>query len=145
MVSRKEQAKRTEQEYQESQRKSLFPILPPIPAAYIDWSGIEWRKNEDDGGRTRYHWYTGPIEVGMIFAWEPDLPHAQELLIVVKIDEETVRAEKQIWTMPLDSPYRGKPWTPHVAPQLFEGKPLPQDEGRFREAIVTTYFKPQTP
>ncbi len=38
----------------------------------------------------------GPISVGEVFAWEPDLPHARELIVVVEITDDTHRIESTV-------------------------------------------------
>ncbi len=85
----------------------------------------------------------------MVFAWEPDIPTARELIVVCEV-VEIVGDERRIWTLALDSPLRGQPqrWGSlmrHVAATLFAGAPVWNDESRFREAVVPTMFKPQTP
>ena len=154
-MKRKDRVKRDE-----PPERRLCPELPPIPESVINWKGVEWRKDEDDI-RNRYHWYAGPIEPGMIFAWEPDLPHARQLLIVCCLGEPLAPlvvkhpagvaylsrgSEQQVWTRTLDSPSRGKPF---VAPSEIEIMRLrqeyPNNIDRFREAVVPTIMARQIP
>lgn len=84
--------------------------------------------------------YKGRINPGDVFAWEPDLPHARELVVVTRIstpdnDKVIVHArgsavisgghEQRIWTRSIDGD--DEFWN---------------DESRFREAVVPTLFKP---
>ena len=134
-------------------------LLPPIDPVVLDYRDLEYRK-DDDGNAC--HFYSGPLRVGMVFAWEPDLPHARELLIIVGIcdPKEPLEVkhsrgvafisrgnETQIWSMPLDSPHRGEPFTGRVSPlpYLWDRGAVPNDEGRFREAVIPTLVKDQTP
>lgn len=43
----------------------------------------------DDLQRHRKHeLYSGPIEVGMVFEWEPDKPWAAETIVITEVSEE---------------------------------------------------------
>lgn len=95
--------------------------------------------------------YEGPIEVGMVFAWEPDLPHARELLVVTRIGGPLAPLvanhgagsavifrgdddERKIW-----STFFGEdpmPW------RRGQDREVWNDESRFREAVVPTIYKP---
>ena len=55
--------------------------------------------------------YRGEIEVGMTFIWEPNKPHARQIVKVVRIDRS--HDDARIWT--------GSVWN---------------EESRFREAVV---------
>jgi hypothetical protein len=63
--------------------------------------------------------YTGEIEVGAIYAWEPDLPHARQLCIVSKVQGGIV-------------------WTFDFPEQRLE---VWNEESRFRGAVVPTLYK----
>ena len=63
----------------------------------------------------------GPITPGEVFAWEPDLPHARELLIVRRLYE----IDGEGWVEAWDMEYQG---THH------------NEEARFREACQRTMF-----
>lgn len=93
-------------------RLSRLPVMPAIEESVIDRSGPQG--------------YDGPIAVGAVFAWEPDLPHARELLIVTRIDGDSRCCV--IWTKPLTRD-RAHTWN---------------DESRFREAVYPTHYKPQS-
>lgn len=130
----------------EKKRIIRFPLMPQIPEAYLNRRGVVYLK-QDDGDLHRQ--YEGPIEVGMIFAWEPDVPTARQLAVVCEITTPA-DDEIRIWTMGLDSPMREQPerWKAamrHVSSHLFEGAPTWNDESRFREAVVPTMFNPQMP
>jgi hypothetical protein len=121
--------------------------LPQIPEAYLDRRGVVHLRLEGEKGLTRT--YEGPIEVGMVFAWEPDIPTARQLCVVCEITEPE-NDERRIWTMDLDSPMRGRPdrWRPmmrHIAAYLFAGAPTWNEEGHFRHAVVPTMLRPQEP
>lgn len=70
--------------------------------------------------------YSGEIRPNHVFAWEPDLPHARELVIVTKITGDD--RERLIWTVPIDG-----------------GDEVYNDESRFREACCATRFNPMAP
>lgn len=68
--------------------------------------------------------YTGPIEVGMRFIWEPTNPGARERIEVVKILDPTADGdEAMIFAKPLGTMRKDHPG-------------YPNDESRFREAVV---------
>lgn len=85
-------------------------ILPIIPEAYI----------VRDEPRPLH----GDIRRGMILAWEPDMPHARELVIVTKVDGDAV------WIRNLDN-RRGRSYL--------------IDEWRVRHSCWPTRFKDQEP
>lgn len=121
--------------------KTRLPNMPKIPRAVLSDHHMVMKLDRD---RKLFRWYDGPIRPGMIFAWEPDLPHARELIIVVHVDMSG-GDEARVWTRSLGSPRRGKPFMPHLVPHLLPGHEIPSDESRFREAVVSTTFKDQTP
>lgn len=63
--------------------------------------------------------YPGDINPGDVFAWEPDLPYARELVVVTFVDK------LRIGTRPLDG-----------------DREVFNDIDRFREAVVQTRFNP---
>lgn len=126
-------------------RPSALPRLPEIPEAYLDRRGVVHLKGADGLERT----YEGPIEPGEVFAWEPDIPTARQLVIVCQVDD-ALGDERRIWTLDLNSPLRGRPdrWKAamrHTARSFIDGAPTWNDESRFREAVVPTLFNRQTP
>lgn len=88
-----------------------LPILPMIPSAYLAPSKRP---------------YSGAIKPGDVFAWEPDLPHARELLVVTRIVDETHRT--LVWTRHIDG-----------------DEEVYNDIDRFREAVVPTILNPHSP
>lgn len=105
-----------------------LPIKPALPEAELI--------------RDTQRPYNGEIRPGDIFAWEPDLPYARELLIVTEISEPPPPLEirhargiahiscgsgLQIWTVPFPD----------------GGREINNDISRFREAVIPTLFKPQ--
>lgn len=76
---------------------------------------VEIRMHEGD--------LVGPIELGEVFAWEPHLPWARELVVVTRI-EEPPGDERVIYARPFPS----------------YGAENGNDEGRFRAAVVRTWF-----
>lgn len=125
----------------------MIPTMPEIPESYLDRRGVVFIKEEGFDELCRR--YEGPIEIGEIFAWEPDIPRARELVIVCQVDE-IQNDERRIWTLNLNSPMRGNPdrWRAamrHTAQFALDGAPVWNDESRFREAVVPTMFNPQTP
>lgn len=97
--------------------------------------------------------YEGAIRPGDVFAWEPDLPHARELLVVSCVERAAY--------MPEYASPAGEPLAPETPGGIFTeivwcrrldggtfaggrdqvGNPI----DRFREAVVATMFKPQPP
>ena len=73
--------------------------------------------------------YQGEIRVGDLFVWEPDLSHAREDVIVVRIDTYE-NDESKIWT-------RSHLRRMH----LYFNPTVWNDESRFREAVVPSQFK----
>lgn len=63
----------------------------------------------------------GPIEPGEVFAWEPDLPHARELIIVRRIYKNGGEMWVESWDMNYAKTYHN-------------------EEDRFREACVRTQY-----
>jgi hypothetical protein len=89
-----------------------LPIKPTIPSALLR----EPRKRP----------LKGQIEPGEVFAWEPDLPHARELVIVRRV--YTVRKGEhwaESWVETWDMDY---------------AQSHHNEESRFREAAVRTTF-----
>ncbi len=80
------------------------------------------------GFRECPRWYGGEIEPGMVFAWEPDLPHARELVVVTRITGSPRRPA--IWTRPILGSRDDEVWN---------------EISRFREAVVPTNMKPHEP
>jgi hypothetical protein len=79
--------------------------MPMIAEALIDRRGVVFLACSDEARLIRQ--YEGIIDVGMIFAWEPDLPAVRELVVVCHIDERA-GDERRIWTMNIESPMRGR-------------------------------------
>lgn len=80
-----------------------------------------------DGESGPVRWYAGPICPGDVYAWEPELPHARELCVVIRIADRD-GAEPAIFTRALHSAgLRREIWN---------------DESRFREAVVPTLMRP---
>lgn len=76
--------------------------------------------------------YSGPIEPGDVFAWEPDLPHARELVVVSRIERQVSGAGYQcrVWCRRIDGT------------EYFDGrKEVYNPEDVFRAAVVPTRFK----
>lgn len=128
-----------------------------IDPAVLDWGGCTL-KPDDDGEPMR--WYAGEIRPGMVFAWEPGLPHARELIMVTRIASppppETVRHatgvavinsssdDAVVYTRSLAAertrPMRGATL---LRPDLPEGAEVWNEVSRFREAVVPTWIKDQ--
>jgi hypothetical protein len=92
-------------------------VLPEIPAAVLVQGSCP---------------LVGPIEPGEVFAWEPDKPHARELLVVVRI-EERPGDERLIHSRPIGASPWGRIDTSG------------NDESRFREACWRTIYHPHPP
>jgi hypothetical protein len=105
-----------------------LPILPPIPEAYLHRHG---RGN-----------YQGLIDPGMIFAWEPDLPYARELIIVVAITKALppIVVEHGRGTAFISQGDDDVIWTSRVDDL---SKKTWNYFSQFREAVVATRLKPQ--
>jgi len=118
---------------------SQLPIKPEIPSALLCPSLCTTRMDDETG--KEFRWYAGEIEPDMTFAWEPDLPYARELVVVVRIAEAgdpiTIRHARGlasisqgrgtlIWTRLINQPAALAIWN---------------TESRFREAVVPTLFK----
>jgi hypothetical protein len=100
--------------------------LPPIPQNMLVWEAVQWRPGEPMTNGLR-HWYAGPIEPGMIFAWRPDVAHARKLVIMADAD-----------ALPsLDAP------VDDTLP-LVDVMPIPSDDTEFRLAVVPTTYHPVT-
>lgn len=72
--------------------------------------------------------YDGPVKPGDVFAWEPDIETARELLVVTRITKEPSFPdpyEERVFTRPIDG-----------------GKEVWNSMSRFREAVVPTLFRP---
>jgi hypothetical protein len=93
--------------------------------------------------RTAPRPYTEVILPGMIFAWEPDLPHARCLLIVTKITgpQPTFEIKHGRGTAVISSRHDHLIWSKYFPTREYE---VWNDESRFREAVIPTRFKPQT-
>lgn len=104
-----------------------LPILPPINEAILI-------RHEGD--------YTGPIEPGMVFAWEPDLPKARELIIVTRVTQpgdpdapggsEVEHATGTAYFLP---PLETTIWAQSLTGNDSE---ISNTESRFREAVKAT-------
>lgn len=119
---------------------------PLIPEVYLNRRGVVWLKGDDEKLHSHYE---GDLHVGQVFAWEPDIPTARELVIICSITERELD-ERAIWTLSLDSVMRGQRerWEKamrHVARSMFAGAPVWNDESRFREAVTPTLFNDQLP
>jgi hypothetical protein len=89
-----------------------------------------------DAGDAAFRWYAGEIAPGEIFAWEPDLPHARELVLVTRVIGDAASGDRRIYTRGLDDRApKALGSTPHVLERWNE-------ESRFREAVVPTLMKP---
>jgi len=81
------------------------------------------------GGRP----YRGPIDIGMRFIWEPDLPHARQEIMVIGVMTDA-------------DPFNRKIQARALSPNLFPGQGIGNqvwnDEGRFREACVPLEARP---
>ena len=104
-----------------------MPILPIIPESVIC--------------RNRGKQYNGPIEPGMVFAWEPDLPHARELCVVTKIGDAlpplTVAHSTGKATI-----YRGDGQMIYSRSIQLNGDEVYNEISRFREAVHATNYRP---
>ena len=95
--------------------------------------------------RTRGRPYDGPIEVGQIFAWEPDIPTARCLCIVSRIELEPpppMIVHHAQGTAVLSNGFGPVIWTWDFPDRT---KECWNNEDSFREAVVPTKFKPHTP
>lgn len=84
--------------------------------------------------------YKGPIRVGDVFAWEPDLPSARELCVVTRVDApppSPLVVEHLRGTATISC---GTEYGVYCNSQ-FEGREVFNDESRFREAVVPTRLK----
>jgi hypothetical protein len=72
--------------------------------------------------------YTGSVEPGDVFAWEPDLPHARMLCVVMEVKNNG--EEDWVRTRPLEKNMPGS-----------LAEPCWNSMDRFREAVVPTLFK----
>ena len=83
----------------------------------------------------------GPIAIGHVFAWEPYLPHARELALVVGLAAEGEVEEQLIHhaTGTAVLTMRRGPGVLSISP--FAGTAVWNDEGRFREACFRTTLK----
>ncbi len=121
---------------------NFFPMIDP---AVLDMSPKLYRMKYGE----RY--YVGPIRIGQVFAWRPELPRARELVIVTEItipgdpDHEATAKTLQfrdsrvqfppsmddlIWTTALDRAH----------PDYGRG-PFHNTEDNFRAAVQATIFK----
>jgi hypothetical protein len=78
--------------------------------------------------------YTGPIERGMRFLWEPMLPHATQHCIVI---DRKINSDDEMWITT-------RAWvaTSKVSGD-YTGETCYNDEGRFREAVVLVVDPPE--
>lgn len=93
-----------------------LPHLPMVPLEYL--ASKERRKDGEQ--------YMGDIEEGMIFAWEPFIPHARRLILITEVfshsnDETLVRTK----SLPLQDGDKG----------------LINDIDHFRYAVYETIFR----
>lgn len=84
-----------------------------------------------------YHGYLGPIEIGMIFDWEPGKPHDYERVLVVGVDGDPAKDERAIYTIRPDWPETtSRKMIDNLLPRSKWNNPrVWNDEGRFREAV----------
>ena len=73
--------------------------------------------------------YDGDIKVGDLFTWEPGLSHAEEEIIVVRIDDRP-NDERIIWCRSSLRPMH-----------MYFNKTVWNEESRFREAVIPSQFK----
>lgn len=84
---------------------------------------------ECDGRKPRTRPYAGKIDVGDLYTWEPDLPHALAEIVVVRIEERQGN-EPIIWSRS------------HLRPMhLYFNRTCWNDESRFREAVIPSSFR----
>lgn len=124
---------------------AMRPAIDPSLLAY-DATTLK----PDPDGRP-YRWYDGDIRPGQVFAWEPDLPHARELLVVTRVGgppPADVTVEHARGTAYFPAPLGLLIWSrPFEAGQSASApaREVYNDEDRFREAVVPTLFKDVTP
>lgn len=114
-----------------------LPDRPAIDRAVLDFGGCTLRDTDDGPMR----WFAGDIRPGQVFAWEPDLPHARELLVVTRVGDPppdtVVRHARGVAVL---SGGRG----PMVWARPIDGtREYYNDEDRFREAVVPTTMRDQ--
>ena len=112
----------------------MLPDKPAIENAVLNWEGC-CLTSESQGA---IRWYPGEIRLGMVFAWEPNLPYARELCVVTGISGPmepitfnhargvaviSRSNETTIYTRPLGDLNKEEVWN---------------EESRFREAVVPT-------
>lgn len=108
---------------------SGLPHLPPVPEAML---------LRHDGE------LQGDIGIGEIYAWEPDLPHARELCVVIgltgpdHLKQMTIEHGRGVAFLAAE---RGEGV---ISQRPDGGKALWNDISRFREACMRTRFKPIT-
>lgn len=95
---------------------SQFPIKPEIPESFL----VRESWISSDGS------YAGPIKAGMVFAWEPDLPHARELVIVDTVGDTSILS----LSYPLNAEKIPAPIQQHVNPI-----------SKFRQSVVPTSLR----
>lgn len=116
-----------------------LPDRPAIDRTVLDFSGCCLR--DTDEGPIR--WYGAEIRVGQVFAWEPDLPYAREMLVVTRVGgapPDTV-IHHATGTATLSGGSADKIW----ARPIDGTREYYNDESRFREAVVPTTMKDQVP
>jgi len=104
-------------------RDLVRTVYPALGAAIVD-DLVEDQPDQDEAPESGG--YAGEIEVGDRFVWEPDKPHARELIRVSRI-EERAGDERLIYSVPVATGRLGGGF-------LADG--FPNDESRFREACV---------
>lgn len=86
-----------------------------------------------------------------MFAWEPDLPHAQELVVVTRLSGPGRDAEIKhaCGTAIISGGHDLRIWTRRLSGERFwtaDGAARTEvwnDESRFREAVVPTIMRPR--
>ncbi len=77
--------------------------------------------------------YTGPIEVGMRFLWEPMKPQATSH---IKVIERKINSDDEMWITT-------RAWLPtSKVGGSYDGETNFNDESRFREAVVLVEDEP---
>lgn len=126
------------------------PVNDPIDPAILVYGDCVLKADADG---VPHRWYDGEILPGQVFAWEPDLPHARELLVVTRVGGppppgqviEHARGTAifppplgvLIWSRRFDGERFGT--TASFAREVYN------DEERFREAVVPTLMRDVAP
>ena len=83
----------------------------------------------------------GPIAIGEVFAWEPDLPHARELVVVVELTGKSHRVETTV-KHPLGTAVIAAESGAGVRTRALNGNKLCwNDMSRFLEAATRTKYQ----